>query len=75
VTNKERECIRDAARRYVREQAPSPPIEVLERVARIVLQARTLTGQQHVPSNHPHPASTRGNMMQPAAEKVAKGAA
>jgi hypothetical protein len=40
VTNKERECIREAARRYVREQAPSPPNEVLERVAVIVLQAR-----------------------------------
>jgi hypothetical protein len=40
VTNKERERIREAARRYVHEQAPSPPMETLERVARIVLQAR-----------------------------------
>jgi hypothetical protein len=42
VTNKERECIRAAARRYVHEQAPRPPIEVLERVATIVIQARQL---------------------------------
>jgi hypothetical protein len=40
VTNNERERIREAARRYVREQAPNPPIEVLERVARIVLETR-----------------------------------
>jgi hypothetical protein len=40
VTNEERECIRKAARRYVREQAPTPSIAVLERVARILLQAR-----------------------------------
>jgi hypothetical protein len=40
MTNEEREGIRAAARRYVHEQAPSPPIEVLERIARIILQAR-----------------------------------
>jgi hypothetical protein len=72
VTNKERECIRDAARRYVREQAPSPPIEVLERVARIVLQART-TGRQ-APKHH-HPASTQPSVMQGGRRAVAKGAA
>jgi hypothetical protein len=40
VTNEERERIRAAARRYVRDQGPIPPRAVLERVARTVLQAR-----------------------------------
>jgi len=48
VTNKERECIREVARRYVREQAPSPPNEVLEHVAGIVLQARVANRPQAV---------------------------
>jgi hypothetical protein len=40
VTAEERERIREAARRYVHERAPNPPDAVLERVARIVLEAR-----------------------------------
>jgi hypothetical protein len=40
VTNQERERIREAARRYVRDQGPNPPTAVLEQVARIVLQAK-----------------------------------
>jgi hypothetical protein len=40
VTNQERECIREAARRYVRDQGPIPPTALLEQVARIVLQAK-----------------------------------
>jgi hypothetical protein len=43
VTSEERERIQAAARRYVRDQAPTPPVAVLERVARIILQARTPT--------------------------------
>lgn len=46
MTAGERMRIQEAARRYVHEQAPTPPLAVLERVARIVLQART-TGRQH----------------------------
>jgi hypothetical protein len=42
MTTEERQCIREAARRYVHEHAPVPPIAVLERVAQIVLQARSL---------------------------------
>jgi hypothetical protein len=41
VTNQERERIREAARRYVSDQAPDPPTALLEQVARIVLQAKT----------------------------------
>ena len=41
VTNEEREGVREAARRYVHEQAPTPPDAILERVAGIVLQARS----------------------------------
>jgi hypothetical protein len=41
MTAEERIRIQEAARRYVREQAPTPPVAVLERVARIVLQVRT----------------------------------
>jgi hypothetical protein len=52
VTNEEREGIREAARRYVHEQAPTPPVAVLERVARIVLQARTQPGGSPVPFSH-----------------------
>jgi hypothetical protein len=40
MTAEERTCIHMAARRYVREQAPKPPVWVLERVARIVLEAQ-----------------------------------
>jgi hypothetical protein len=47
MTAEERARIREAARCYVREQAPSPPNEVLERIAGIVLQARA--------SNQPQP--------------------
>jgi hypothetical protein len=53
VTSDERKRIRAAARRYVHEQAPTPPAAVLERVARIVLQARTLTGSQARPNQAP----------------------
>jgi hypothetical protein len=42
VTTEERERIRAAARRYVHEQAPTPPDAVLERVARIVLETKRL---------------------------------
>jgi hypothetical protein len=48
VTNEQRECIREAARHYVSGQAPVPPIAVLERVGRIVLQARTLRGSRAI---------------------------
>jgi hypothetical protein len=44
MTAEERADIQELARRYVREQAPTPPTAVLERVARIVLQARTSIG-------------------------------
>jgi hypothetical protein len=40
MTAEERTRIQEAGRRYVREQAPRPPVAVLERVARIVLEAR-----------------------------------
>jgi len=49
VTNEQLECIRAAARRYVHEQAPSQPMEVLERVARIVLQATSAGSQPRLP--------------------------
>ena len=42
TTAEERTRIQEAARCYVREQAPTPPLAVLERVARIVWQARSL---------------------------------
>ena len=42
MTAEEREGIREAARRYVNEQAPTPPNVILERVVRIVLQSRTV---------------------------------
>jgi hypothetical protein len=51
MTAEERMSIQEAARRYVREQAPIPPIAVLERIARIIQQART--------SGPPEPASDR----------------
>ena len=35
MTNQERECIRDSARRHVREQAPVPPLAILEQVAQV----------------------------------------
>jgi hypothetical protein len=41
MTAEERTDIQELARRYVREQGRTPPIAVLECVARIVLQART----------------------------------
>jgi hypothetical protein len=40
MTAEERTRIQEAARRYVRQHGPTPPTGVLERVARIVLQAR-----------------------------------
>jgi hypothetical protein len=46
VTNEERERIREAARR---EQAPTPSVAVLERVARIVMQARSANRPGVVP--------------------------
>lgn len=51
MTDEERERIREAARRYVREQAPTPPIALLERIARIVLQDKTLKWRMKIP-NH-----------------------
>jgi hypothetical protein len=41
MTGEERRQIQEAACRYVHEQAPTPPRAVLERVARIVLEARS----------------------------------
>jgi hypothetical protein len=41
MTADERMRIQAAARRYVREQAPVPPIAVLEHVALVILQARS----------------------------------
>ena len=40
MINEERERIREAARRYVCDQGPVPPIALLEQVARIVLEAK-----------------------------------
>ena len=40
MTVEERTRIQEEARRYVRQRAPTPPAAVVERVARIVLQAR-----------------------------------
>jgi hypothetical protein len=62
VTSEERERIRAAARRYVREQAPTPPVAVLECVARIVLQAGTPQRAGDGLSDRSHPASTRGSV-------------
>jgi hypothetical protein len=53
MTAEERTRIQEAACRYVRERAPTPPVAVLERVARIVLQARTLTRRQTHPIQQP----------------------
>ena len=52
MTNQARECIREAARRYVRDEGPIPPTAVLERVARIILQATT-SGPPEPTSNPP----------------------
>jgi hypothetical protein len=41
MTADERTRVQEAARRYVREQAPMPPIAVLEHVAWVILQARS----------------------------------
>jgi hypothetical protein len=41
MTAEERTRIQQAARRYVREQAPTPPAAILEIVARILLEGRT----------------------------------
>ena len=46
MTAEERMRIQEAACRYVREQAPTPPVAVLERVARIVLQAKASNRSQ-----------------------------
>jgi hypothetical protein len=48
MTAEERAHIREAARRYVHEQAPTPPLAVVERVARIVLQAGSLERHEAV---------------------------
>jgi hypothetical protein len=74
VTSEERQRIQAAARRYVREQAPTPPVAVLERVARIVLQARTLTGRQAGPAN-PQPSRVDPTQRADASRGIAKGAA
>jgi hypothetical protein len=42
MTAEERMRIQEAACRYVRDQGPNPPTALLEQVARIVLQAKTL---------------------------------
>jgi hypothetical protein len=44
MTPEERTRIQQAARRYVREQAPVPPVAILEQVARVILQARITNG-------------------------------
>jgi hypothetical protein len=62
MTDEERECIREAARRYVRERAPTPPMAVLESVARIVLQARTPCRSQAVPEQ-PGGQTSKGEML------------
>ncbi len=49
MTAEERTRIQEAARRYVREQAPRPPVAVLERVARIVLQTMGTSRSATVP--------------------------
>jgi hypothetical protein len=41
MTAEERTRIQELVRRYVRQHGPTPPTGVLERVARIVLQARS----------------------------------
>jgi hypothetical protein len=51
--------IEEAACRYVREQAPTPPIAVLECVARIVLQATAPTGFVVVPDRTIDKGSSR----------------
>jgi hypothetical protein len=40
MTAEERTRIQEAARRFVREQAPTPPLAILEQVVRIVLNVR-----------------------------------
>jgi hypothetical protein len=66
ATSEERQRIQAAARRYVREQAPTPPVAILERVARIVLQTRTLTGRQAGPANPQPSASIQRSVQAPA---------
>jgi hypothetical protein len=51
--------IEEAACRYVREQAPTPPRAVLECVARIVLQATAPTGFVVVPDRTIDKGSSR----------------
>jgi hypothetical protein len=63
VTNQERERIHQAARRYVHDQGPNPPTALLEQVARIVLQAKTLP-----PSYEPN-----GNLSDPDDRKQRDG--
>jgi len=62
VTNQEREDIRAAARRYVRDQAPTPPTALLEQVARIVLQAKAAQS-----TREPHATLTTGSNQLPTA--------
>jgi hypothetical protein len=40
MTAEERARIQGEARRYVREQAPTPPVAILEQVARIIANVR-----------------------------------
>jgi hypothetical protein len=56
MTAEERIYIHVAARRYVREQAPNPPVWVLERVARIVLQAQETSNSTLTISRGPEAA-------------------
>jgi hypothetical protein len=63
MTDEERRQIKEAACRYVREQAPTPPVPVVERVARIVLQARTSQWQVERTDRNPHhPTSARSGV-------------
>jgi hypothetical protein len=54
VTAEERARIQEAARRYVREAAPTPPTAILEQVVRIVLEARTSSRSTSNPARTQH---------------------
>jgi hypothetical protein len=52
--------IQEAARRYVRELAPTPPVATLEQVARIVLNARGFLGSARGQAQSCETSSQRG---------------